>query len=112
MEQGGSTPMEALRFGTLNGAKALGMERDIGSLEVGKLADMVVLDANPLDSLRNTTSIAYTVANGRIYDAHMDEVGRRSVPRAPFWFEGADGEGWSAGAAASESGGHGHGPAD
>ena len=110
MEQGGSTPMEALRFGTLNGAKALGMDRDIGSLEVGKLADLVVLDANPLDNLRNTTAIAYTVANGRVYDARMDEVGRRSRPRAPFWFEGADGEAWSAGAATAESDGHGHGP--
>lgn len=110
MEQGGSTPMEALRFGTLNGARALGMDRDIGSIEVGKLADMVVLDSNPLENLRNTTDIAYTVANGRVYDAHMDEVGRRSRARAPFWFEGADGEAWSAGAATSESGGHGHGP--
>lgn len=106
MQQGGMTPMQAIRVGTLNGARALGMDRDIGSLEVGKLADMVVLNANPLDNLRNTTSIAFTVANGRVYDTHMDEVGRRSRPRAPFWFEGQDGEAANPGAAITD--GHGH----
>ena len=47
--QGGMTPMQALRSATLNGARYLGMDKDIGSLEPGKLADVVVLDANPLD---------------------------------------------------------------
>ncbi len=104
---GGMTPMQALAGGTINGAKGLGMDRDLGSLEVGKLADMVVLDANPLENIRNTTSIAFTVANGRVYDSHMDEVGRRERPRAPFWFEGADGQAWSAGATEADSHGHG-----
>ncbi len=62
------TPMQALRAATLNGARALGMDGDVGSLEVGKLADLVVLDANPLENIRNTTSIRYTLANGRLYD--------------------------------------------
>ena len=106
MQQGGMTPMQAIRVGTLNGARALGMDRDIGSLEVGKLADMVVLNANPLDNLRNTAAIAFTVANGRVYDTHMDEVGRRSRPRAAFWFEGQDGEASSPGTSLTE--GHGH----
>lgn len=106
MQQGGMTPMQAIRVGTLNGARALGMDRDIGSLEVGKLADMVVLNANPLENLRNTAAIAFTVANGRVYDTHMDEVGRRSRPRAPFWFEGQDGEASSPGVSLTE--GHGH----
>ncbi len=106
MQQGGMTPIQAIRVGTLNGARALGMDRDIGSLEVGKLADMVVLNANPLDNLRNTAAIAFTVANGRVYDTHMDEVGRRSRPRAPFWFEGQDGEAANPGAAITD--GHGH----
>lgn len=105
--QGGMTPMQALRTGTINPAKTLGMDRDLGSLEVGKLADLVVLDANPLENIRNTTAIAFTVANGRVYDAGMNEVGRRERTRAPFWFEGADGEAWSAGASAAESHGHG-----
>ncbi|MDB5422399.1 MAG: amidohydrolase, partial [Brevundimonas sp.] len=112
MAQGGMTPLEALRTATLNGAKALGMDKDIGSLEVGKLADMVVMSANPLENIRNTTSIAYTVANGRVYDSHMDEVGRRVRPRAPFWFAEADGEAGPAGVALTGSHGHGHGAGD
>lgn len=99
---GGFTPLQALRAATLNGAKALGYDRDIGSLEPGKLADMVVLDANPLENIRNTTSIRYTVLNGRIYDTGMNEVAPRALPRQPFWFEQADGEAWA-------TGGHGTG---
>ncbi|HYD26510.1 amidohydrolase family protein [Brevundimonas sp.] len=107
LAQGGMAPLDVLRAGTLNGARALGMDRDIGSLEVGKLADMVVLDANPLENIRNTTSIAYTVANGRVYDSGMNEVAPRQRPRAPFWFAETGGEGWAAGA--TETAGHGHG---
>ena len=60
LAQGGMAPLEVIRAGTLNGAKGLGLDRDLGSLEVGKLADMVVLNSNPLDNIRNTTAIAYT----------------------------------------------------
>ncbi|GAA0640437.1 amidohydrolase family protein [Brevundimonas lenta] len=108
LAQGGMTPLEAIRAGTLNGARALGMDRDIGSLEVGKLADMVVMDANPLENIRNTTSIAYTIANGRVYDSHMDEVAPRRRPRQPFWFTQSGGETWAAGVTATETHGHGH----
>ena len=107
LAQGGMAPLDIIRAGTLNGARALGMDRDIGSLEVGKLADMVVLDQNPLENIRNTTSIAYTVANGRVYDSGMNEVAPRQRPRAPFWFAETGGEAWSAGA--TETDGHGHG---
>lgn len=109
MAQGGMTPMEALRTSTLNGAKALGMDRDIGSLEVGKLADMVVMNTNPLENIRNTRDIAYTVVNGRVYDSRMDEVGRRQRPRADFWFAQGDGEANPAGVTFTGSHGHGHG---
>ena len=106
LAQGGMTPLDAIRAGTLNGARGLGLDRDIGSLEVGKLADMVVLDQNPLENIRNTTSIAYTIANGRVYDTGMNEIAPRQRARAPFWFAEADGEGWAAGTA--ETGSHSH----
>jgi imidazolonepropionase-like amidohydrolase/Tol biopolymer transport system component len=93
--QGGMSPLQALRAGTLSGAQYLGMDKDIGSLEPGKLADLLVLDANPLDDIRNSTSIRYTVANGRVFEAMtMNELGK--PPHKPFWFEQPGGEGWGA----------------
>jgi len=109
LAQGGMAPLDVIRAGTLNGARALGLDRDLGSLEVGKLADMVVMDQNPLENIRNTTSIAYTIANGRVYDSGMNEVAPRQRARAPFWFAEAGGEGWAAGATDAETDGdHGH----
>jgi len=108
LAQGGMQPLEAIRAGTLNGARALGMDGDIGSLEAGKLADMVVLNDNPLENIRNTTSVAYTVLNGRVYDSGMNEIAPRQRPRAPFWFTGGDGEGWAVGAAETDTHGDHH----
>ncbi len=86
--QGGMTPHQALRCGTLYGAEYLGMERDLGSLEPGKLADFVVLERNPLDDIRHSESVRNTVLNGRVYDAStMDEIGQRPRKRRSFYFE-------------------------
>lgn len=61
----GFTPMEALQTATVNPAKFLGMEDRLGTIEKGKLADLVLLDANPLDDIGNTQKIAAVVVNGR-----------------------------------------------
>ncbi len=86
--QGGMTPMEALRCATLHGARYLGMGRDLGSLVPGKLADLIVLDKNPLENIRYTEHIHYTMVNGRLYDAEtLEELAPTPRKRDPFWFE-------------------------
>lgn len=86
--QGGATPLEAIRCATLFGAQYLGLENDLGSLEPGKLADLVVLDKNPLENIRNTDSISFVMVNGRLYEAStMDEIGNHSRKRSKFYWE-------------------------
>lgn len=88
LAQGGMTPMEALHCATLHGAQYIGMDREIGSLAPGKLADLIVLDKNPLENIRNTEHIRYVMVNGRLYDAStLDEIAPTPRKREPFWFE-------------------------
>lgn len=88
LAQGGMTPLQAIRCATANGAAYLGMSKEIGSLEVGKLADLIVMDANPLDDIRNSEKIKYVMINGRIYDSlSMNEIGSREKLRGKLWFE-------------------------
>jgi imidazolonepropionase-like amidohydrolase/Tol biopolymer transport system component len=92
LAQGGMTNMEALRAATLNGAIYLGMDHQIGSLKKGKLADLLVIEGNPLNDLMDTEKIQYTMVNGRLYDAeHMHEVISREKPRNKFYFEQSGG---------------------
>ncbi|WP_316805593.1 amidohydrolase family protein [Pedobacter nototheniae] len=95
MVQGGFSPLQAIRNATINGAGYLGMNKEIGSLEVGKLADLVIMDANPLDDIRNSEKIKYVMINGRLYDsATLNEVGTREKLRGKLWFENAKGNGY------------------
>ncbi|HXG92190.1 MAG TPA: amidohydrolase family protein [Blastocatellia bacterium] len=88
LQQGRMTPLEAIRCATLYGAQYLGVDRDIGSLEVGKLADLVVMDKNPLENIRNTESIRLVMINGVLYDtANMDEIYPEAKPRTKFFWE-------------------------
>ncbi len=86
--QGGMTPLEVLRAGTLHAASYLGLEGDIGSIEAGKLADLVVLEENPLVDIRNSRKVRYTMVNGRLYDAPtMHQIGNHPAQRGPFFWE-------------------------
>jgi imidazolonepropionase-like amidohydrolase/Tol biopolymer transport system component len=88
--RGGWSPIEALRAGTIMPATSLGYDKDVGSLEIGKLADMIVLDADPVSNIRNTELIHYVVLGGRIYDPMtLNEVATGKRLRQPYWWEGA-----------------------
>ncbi|MCR9153384.1 MAG: amidohydrolase family protein [Bacteroidetes bacterium] len=75
MASGGISPMNMLRVATIIGAESLGLDGDLGSLEKGKLADLIILNANPLEDIRNTNSIEMVVKNGRVYDGNtLDKI--------------------------------------
>jgi hypothetical protein len=75
MQSGGMSTHDALRTATILGASAIGLERDLGSLEVGKIADLLVLNFNPLDNIKNSKDLKYVMKDGRLYDANtLDEL--------------------------------------
>lgn len=85
--QGGMTPLEALRAGTIGGARAIGRAAEFGSIEPGKFADLVVLDADPREDIRRSRNIALVMKNGRLYDANtLDELWPRPRPLEAPWF--------------------------
>ena len=105
--RGGWSPVEALRAGTIAAATSLGYQRDVGSLEAGKLADLVVLDADPTIDIRNSDKVHRVMLGGRLYDpVTMNEVVTGTRARAPYWWEG---QGAGSGAAVTTSESHGHG---
>ena len=88
MQQGGMSNHQALQTATINPATSLGFDKWIGSLEPGKLADLLILDKDPLADIRNTESIRYTMINGRIFDPEtLNETGNYNRPRSKFYWE-------------------------
>ncbi len=86
--QGGMSPLEALKTATINPAKTFGMDHQLGTIEPGKLADLIVIDGNPLADIRVSDKVIYTMVNGRLFDAEsMNEIGLRERQRQPFEFE-------------------------
>ncbi|MBL8186147.1 MAG: PD40 domain-containing protein, partial [Blastocatellia bacterium] len=69
MQSGGMSTMDTLRVATIFGAEAIGLDKDLGSIETGKLADLVIMDRNPLTDIRNTDSISHVMKNGELYEA-------------------------------------------
>lgn len=93
--RGGMSAVESLKAGTIASAQSLGMDKDIGSLEVGKLADLVILSEDPSANIRNSDTIERVMLGGRLYDAKtMNEVETGTAKRRPYWF-GSGGAGGS-----------------
>ena len=93
LQSGGMTPWQALYSATMSGAESIGLEKQIGSLEPGKLADLLVLNSNPLDDIHNSRDMEYVVKNGVVYSAEtLDEVWPAEKKFPEFFWKKDDAE--------------------
>ena len=110
--RGGMSPVEALKAGTIVPAQSLGMAKDIGSIEAGKLADLVILSDDPSQDIAHSDNIEKVMIGGRLYDAKtMNEVGTGDAKRRPYFWEGEGATG-AAGSQRTTSEGRGHADGD
>jgi imidazolonepropionase-like amidohydrolase len=87
LASGGLSSMEVLRSATLHGAEAMGLAQDLGSIEAGKLADLVILNKNPLDDIHNTTAIRYVMKDGELFEGDtLNQVWPVEKPLPPLWW--------------------------
>ena len=88
LAQGGMSPWNVIKASTIDGAKYIGMDEDLGSIKAGKLADLIIMDADPLENIRNTEQVSHVMINGRLYEsATMNQVYPEKVKRPKFYFE-------------------------
>jgi Tol biopolymer transport system component len=87
LASGGMTPLEVIRCATLNGAKIIGRPQDLGSIEPGKLADLVILDKNPLDDIHNTNAVRWVMKNGELFEGDtLNQVWPEQKKLEPLYF--------------------------
>ncbi len=92
LHSGGMTNLEVLRAATLHGAEAIGYAQDLGSIEVGKLADLIVLAKNPLEDIRNTNTVKYVMKNGELFEGDtLDQIWpQQKAPPRMWWWDDDD----------------------
>jgi imidazolonepropionase-like amidohydrolase len=79
--------LEVLKSATIHGAEAMGLAQDLGSLEAGKLADLVVLNKNPLDDIHNTNTIRYVMKDGELFEGDtLNQIWPAEKKLAPLWW--------------------------
>ena len=92
---GGMTAGEVLRAATIGSAETIGRERDLGSLEAGKLADLIVLDKDPTLDIRNARAVRQVMRGGRLYDgATLVQLWPNPTPAPRAWWEDQRSERW------------------